>query len=178
MAMLTGPSRTGGARDAQATRWRVLHTRSRQEKAVASALEADGVVHFLPLVRRIRRYARSKRVVEAPLFPGYLFLHGTREEAFRVVAAGRVANLIEAADQARLERELGHLRRALAADGGLDPYPYLGAGRPVRVRSGPFKGVEGVVERYDPGSRLILQIHTLGRAASLEIDPALLDPID
>lgn len=178
MATLIGPSRTTRGGDAQATRWRVLHTRSRQEKAVASALEADGVEHFLPLVRRTRRYARSKRTVEAPLFPGYVFLRGTREDAFRVIASGRVANLIEASDQLRLDRELGHLRRALAVDGGLDPYPFLCAGRPVRVRSGPFKGVEGLVERYDPGSRLILQIHTLGRAASLEIDPALLDPID
>lgn len=178
MAMVIGPGPTRRAPEAVVTRWRVLHTRSRQEKAVASALEADGVEHFLPLVRRTRRYARSKRVVEAPLFPGYVFLRGTREEAFRVIAAGRVANLIEAADQSQLERELGHLRRALSVEGGLDPYPFLGAGRPVRVRSGPFKGIEGVVERYEPGSRLILQIHTLGRAASLEIDPALLDPID
>jgi len=178
MATLIDPSRTRRADDARGTRWRVLHTRSRQEKAVASALDADGVEHFLPLVRRTRRYARSKRVVEAPLFPGYVFVRGTREEAFRVIAAGRVANLIEASDQPRLKRELDHLRRALAVEGGLDPYPFLHGGRPARVRSGPFKGVEGVVERYDAGSRLILQIHTLGRAASLEIDPALLDPID
>jgi transcription antitermination factor NusG len=171
-------SRERGRVVGEALRWRVLHTRSRQEKAVAEALEAAGVEHYLPLVRRVRRYARSKRVVEAPLFPGYVFLHGTREDAFLVAGAGRVANIIDAPDQAALARELRHLRHALEVAGDLDPFPYLKEGRPVRVRSGPFKGVEGLVERYHPARRLVLRIQTLGQAASVEIDPGLLEPLD
>lgn len=177
-APMTPAHGAGPLATAQAVRWRVLHTRSRQEKAVAEALDAQGVEHYLPLIRRTRQYARSKRVVLAPLFPGYVFLRGTREEAFGVIAAGRVVRIIETDEQDRLEGDLLNLRRALEVEGTLDPYPFLAAGRQARVRSGPFKGVEGLVERYDRGTRLILQIYTLGRAASLEIDPALLEPMD
>lgn len=180
-ALAEPPGRRGRSSErasVESVRWRVLHTRSRQEKAVVETLDAAGVEHYLPLVRRTRRYARSGRVVEMPLFPGYVFLRGTREQAFLASGTGRIANIIETADQDRLERELRSLRLALEVTGALDPYPFLGEGRAVRVRSGPFKGVEGVVERYEPATRLVLQVRTLGQAASLEIDPAILEPAD
>jgi hypothetical protein len=39
-------------------------------------------------------------------------------------------------------------------------------------------GIEGLVEERRPWDRLILQVHTLGRAASLEIDGSLLERVD
>ena len=159
-------------------RWRVLHTRSRQEKAVASLLEAAGVEHYLPLIEKIRVYRRSKRIVQAPLFACYVFVRGTREEAFFGSSTGRVARVIESDDQERLESELGSLRRALEVERTLDPYPFLTKGRLVRVTAGPLRGVEGLVDMYQQPRRLVLQIQTLGQAASLEIDPSLLEPVD
>jgi transcription antitermination factor NusG len=47
----------------------------------------------------------------------------------------------------------------------------------VEVRSGPFRGLQGVIEGRASANRLILQVDLLGRAVSLEIDPTLLDPI-
>jgi transcription antitermination factor NusG len=48
----------------------------------------------------------------------------------------------------------------------------------VEVRSGPFRGLQGVIEEVGRNDRLILQVQTLGRAVCLEIDGALLDPLD
>ena len=45
------------------------------------------------------------------------------------------------------------------------------------MTSGPFRGVQGVIENWTKGDRLVLQIDALGRAASLEIDASLLKPI-
>lgn len=52
-------------------KWYVLRVKSRAERLVASQLERDGFVAFLPCVENPRPNARS---VFAPLFPGYLFL--------------------------------------------------------------------------------------------------------
>lgn len=159
-------------------RWRVLHTRSRQEKTVASLLESAGVEHYLPLIEKVRVYRRSKRIVRVPLFACYVFVRGTREEAFFASSSGRVAKVIESDDQQRLEVELGSLRRALEVERTLDPYPFLTKGRLVRVTAGPLRGVEGLVDMYQRPRRLVLQIRALGQAASLEIDPSLLEPVD
>jgi transcription antitermination factor NusG len=47
----------------------------------------------------------------------------------------------------------------------------------VEVRAGPFRGLQGVIDSRSKLNRLILQIDMLGRAVSLEIDAALLEPV-
>lgn len=159
-------------------RWHILHTRSRQEKALAEVLYAGGVDCFLPLVRKVRHYGHRRRVVEAPLFPSYLFLWGTLETTYHATATRRTAGIVRVADQLRLDRELLQIRLALQGDAELDPYPFLEKGRAVRVTGGPFRGIEGLVDERRTPDRLILQIHTLGRATALEIDPSLVEPVD
>ncbi|MGP1308680.1 MAG: transcription termination/antitermination NusG family protein [Phycisphaerales bacterium] len=164
--------------DAARARWQVLHTRSRQEKAVADLLQASGSEVFLPLVRKVRYYGHRRRVAETPLFPSYLFLWGPVEAAYPAIASKRAVGAIKPENQELLDRELLSLRLALDGEADLDPFPYLEAGRPVRVIAGPFRGVEGVVEERRSVDRLILRIQTLGRATALDIDPSLLEPLD
>ncbi len=159
-------------------RWWVLHTMSRQEKAVAAALMSRGVEHLLPLVKKVRYHGRRKLVSELPLFAGYVFLKGSAEDAWELDRNKRLAQIIEVADQAQLEWELQNIRMALAAEAPLDAYPYLEQGVRVEVRGGPFRGMQGVVESRAAMDRLILQVQTLGQAASIEIDGALLDVVD
>lgn len=159
-------------------RWHVLHTKSRQEKAVSEVLEASGVEHFLPLVRLVRFYAHRRRVVESPLFSSYVFVKGAMEQVYVALNTSRVARVIAVADQERFEHELMQIRGVVADGGVLTPCGYLAVGRRVRVRSGPFKGAEGLVEDHLRQDRLVLQIQTLGQAASMEIDASLLEPVN
>lgn len=158
--------------------WHVLHTRSRQEKALAEVLGTAGIGHYLPLVRSVRYYGHRRRVVEAPLFPGYVFLEGEREDAYFAVSTRRVASIIDVPDQAELERDLAQIQRAL--QGGLvgEAFSYLREGRPVRVARGPFAGLEGVVDARLGDDRIVLGVRALGQATSLEIDASLLEALD
>jgi len=158
--------------------WSVLRTRGRAEKGVAAILEGAGIEFFLPLIRRVAIHGGRRRRVEQPLFPGYLFLHATQEQRWFAADSRLVAQAIPAVDQARLGREIEQIRAVLERGGELDPHPYLRVGRRVRVRSGPFAGIEGLVERRDPGGRLILGVDLLGQASCMEIDAALLEPTD
>ena len=159
-------------------RWFVLHTRSRQEKALAAELSAMDVSCYLPLVQSVRYYGRRKATVDLPLFPGYVFVFGSVEEAYAADRTKRVAQIIRVADQARFEREISNIRTALDSGAELDPYPCLTAGVWVEVRSGPFKGLRGVIEDKLKPDRLVLQVDALGQAASLEIDGALLESVE
>jgi transcriptional antiterminator RfaH len=158
--------------------WHVVHTRPRQEKALARTLTAAGVEHYLPLHERVRFRGRRKIVVHEPLFPSYLFLLGPVEATWMAIETRRVANVISVADQTRFTHELDQIRKVLSAGAELGPYRFLEVGRRVRVTSGPFKDIEGLVEAWQKSNRLVLQIQALGRAASLEIDAGLLEPVD
>lgn len=166
-----------GVSDADA-QWYVLHTRSRQEKALAADLDAMRILHFLPTVETVRYHGKRKVAVELPLFPSYLFLFGSLDQVYAADRTKRLARIITVADQSQIARELQSLHMVLAKGAGLEPHPYLPKGVWVEVTAGPFRGVQGQVESYTHTGRLLLQIEALGQATSLEIDRGLLQPIE
>jgi transcription antitermination factor NusG len=158
--------------------WHVLHTKSRQEKAVADDLLALGIGHFLPLVRQVKYYGNRKAVVQAPLFPGYVFLRGDLDAAYKADRTKRIASIIKVNDQGKLDWELKNLHLALVKEAPLLAFPHLKKGLRVEVRAGPFRGLQGIIEDRTANQRLILQVDMLGRAVSLEIDGTLLELIE
>lgn len=160
--------------------WFVLRTKSRQEKALAAELQQRGIQCFLPLARQIRFHGKDnarRAVVEEPLIPGYLFLYGDLDCAYRADRSRRTAQLIKVPDQAKLSWEIENLRAAVGKGIDLQPHPLLQVGTKVEIRSGPLRGIQGVVDSRR-GNRLVLQISALGQALSLEIDGALLDRME
>ncbi len=143
-----------------------------------AALRTRGIPHYLPLFSEQRLHGGRRRTVEAPLFPGYVFVCTDAGGRVQVLETNRVAQLLDVSDQDRLEHELAQIDRALAGGCTFDPYPYLAEGRAARVRSGPLMGLEGFIDAKARGGRLILCVQTLGRATSIEIDPALLEPLE
>ena len=157
--------------------WWVLRTRSRQEKAVAKALDAMACVHFLPLVKSERFHGARKASVQLPLFPGYVFLFGERESVYEIDRTKRVASFLEVIDQELLHQELSSLRKAIQLDAGFDPYPYLHHGIWAEVKAGPYKGVRGRIDRETDKTKLILQVDLLQSAMAIELDGGLLETI-
>ena len=159
-------------------RWHVLHSRGRQEKALASTLSSMGIACYLPLRREMHLHRGRKVEVEVPVFPSYVFLWGDRDHAFAADRTRRVANLIVVNDQSRLEWELSNLHLALVTKAPLEPFPALQVGVPARVRVGPLAGLEGVVASRIRPERLVLQVRMLGTATSLEIGGEFLELLD
>ena len=156
----------------------VLWSKPRQEKAIARYLHSVRANYYLPLVRRVRFARGRKHASMLPLFPGYLFLEGTREDGYDAISTGRVCQVLEIADQARFAREVGQIHAALTKGGSIEPYAFAENGRRCRVVAGPFMGFEGVISRRLGSTRLVLQLSILGQGAALEIDIDLLEPVD
>lgn len=163
---------------AEAGKWYVVRTRSRQEKALAEDLAARAIRFFLPLARTVRYYGRRKVRTLLPLFPGYLFMAGEREDCYTAERTGHVAQVLDVSDQESLCAELGCIAQVLHEDGLLMPCPPLVRGTVVEVSSGPFKGVRGRVDVGVRDNRLVLHVDLVGKAAVLEIDRDLLIPVD
>jgi transcription antitermination factor NusG len=158
--------------------WYVLHTKSRQEKALADELTRMNIPCYLPIVEQVRYHGQRKALVAEPLFAGYVFLKGTLEEAYLADRTKRVANILPVHNQERLDWDLRNLALALHQQAPLDPYPFLKTGRRVQVRAGPFRNLQGLIEDRLGWNRLILSVNMLGQAVSLEIDGSLLDLVD
>lgn len=158
--------------------WYVVHTRARNEKALAADLDVRGIGYFLPLVRVRRVYGGRTSFVDLPLFPGYLFLCGGSAEREATLRTNRVASILSVCDQSRIRVELRHVYRTTSGDVPVDLYPGIRTGRLCRVARGSLKGLEGVVLRRRSVCRVYVGIEVLGQSAELELDPGLLELID
>ena len=164
--------------DRQTGRWWVLHTRARNEKVLASALQRQHVYCYLPLVRKKRTYSGRTFEVAIPLFPGYVFLCGGENDRLAALQTKRVANVIHVENQDELREELGQVVRLVESGEPVDLYPGLREGRRCRIIAGCLQGIEGVVLRRRGVSKLYMSATALGQSAVIEIDPALLEAID
>ena len=158
--------------------WMMLHTKARQEKAVARYLSAAGALFYLPLISRVTVVRGRKLRFHVPLLPGYVFLSGDLDDGYAAISTKRVCRIIQVADQDRLVDELEEIRNALDRGAELYHCPFAVVGTRCRVTKGPFKGIEGDVSSKLGSNRLALQIQTLGRSAILEIDADLLEPLE
>ena len=158
--------------------WWVVHTRSRNEKALAQDLRSKDISYFLPMSWKVSRKSRRKIRSLLPLFNGYLFFCGKENERVELLKTNRVAHLIEVDNQQKLLDELVQVNQALQSGAPLTPHNYIKEGQRCRVIAGPLMGLEGIVVRSNNATRLVLQIDMLGQAASVEIDIDMIEVLD
>ena len=158
--------------------WRVAHTKSRNEKALAQDLIRKQISYFLPMTWKIQHKSGRKMRSLLPLFSGYLFFCGGENERLEALRTNRIANIIEVKDQQKLLEELSKIEHALRKGAPLEPHSYVKTGQRCRVTAGPLMGLEGIVLKTRALARLILQVDILGQAASIEIDTDTIEIID
>jgi transcriptional antiterminator RfaH len=159
-------------------RWRVLHTRPRQEKSLARQLHSAQVPYYLPTVPN-RSLVRGK-VVEAhvPLFPGYLFVRGSREDWLEALATRRVVQTLDVVDQAGLHHDLRQVFKLIASGTPVSREGRLVPGAVVEVRSGPLAGLKGKILQAASGRRFVVQVDFIMQGASVLLDDFYLTVIE
>ena len=158
--------------------WYALYTRSRHEKFVEQELNRKGIESFLPLRRVMHHWSDRRKLIEEPLFKGYLFVHIPLSHRFAVLNTVGAVNFVGVSSAGPLEvpeRELIFVKRFIEEEIEVDPFPYLKEGARVYIRSGPFKGVEGFIVRKDKHCRLVITLHLLMQSISIEIDQACVE---
>jgi transcriptional antiterminator RfaH len=158
--------------------WWVLYTKARQEKATARQLLTFRIPFYLPLVHKTFVSRGRKMCSYIPLFSGYVFMFGTEEERVRSLTTNRISRIISVEDAEQLVHDLRQLQQLIASDAPLTVESRLVPGNRVRVRRGPFAGVEGTVLTRRGKTRLLVAVDFLQQGASVEIDDFLLEPVD
>lgn len=157
--------------DSSGPNWYALYTAARHEKRVADQIKAQGVSCFVPLYRSMRRWKDRRKELALVLFPSYVFVRMALQDRLRVLQLPGAVRLVTFNGQpaALPEAEIEGLQHHLSCAENVEPHPYLSVGRRVRVRSGPLKGLEGIILRTKDRCRIVLSIHLIMRSVSVEV---------
>src|SRR5207302_6368574 len=100
--------------------------------------------------RRLRVRGRIM-TSHVPLFAGYVFLLGDRDERVTALATRRVVQSLEVKDQEGLWRDLRQLQRLISSGAPIKPEDRLAPGMSVEITSGPLAGLKGKILRTAKG---------------------------
>jgi transcription antitermination factor NusG len=151
------------------TIWFVAHTRPRREKKLKEYCEKEGLSAVLPCFRTVRKYRGKTVTFLKPLFPGYLFIRLAPDQKQKVIQNDHVARLLTVPDQAQFSRQLEEILRALETELEIVLAPEIGAGRQVKIKTGPLKGMEAWVEQRYGVSTVLLRLDFIGQAAAVKV---------
>ncbi len=162
--------------------WYAAHVRSRHEFQVYDRLAKTGTEAFLPVVERLNRWKDRKKLINFPLFSGYLFVHipDNYQERVCVLKTKGVVRLLGAEPgrpEAVPEEQIISLKRLADNKASLDPYPYLKEGQRVRIRRGPLTGVEGILIEKPGQHILVLSVDIIQQGVSLKIEASEVEAI-
>jgi transcription antitermination factor NusG len=159
--------------DIDPRQWYVAYTLPRHEKAVADRLAHHNVETYLPLYSTVRTWNQRRVELTLPLFPGYVFVRLILRDRSRVLKHPGVVRLVGSNGNATpvSDSEVEKLRSTLAI-WKAEPYPFLTPGSQVRIKSGPFAGLEGRIIRRKGRLRLVASFELIQRAILLDIDAA------
>lgn len=153
--------------------WWVVHARPRAEKALARKMLEQQRPFFLPLYQKRWRKGGRQFCSHLPLFSGYLFVAGDDAARGELFMANQVVNVLPVPDQAQLHADLARVYRLMRDEASLTPEERMPPGTPVVIVRGPLAGLEGTLLRHGGGHRLFVEVSFLGRAASVELDEAM-----
>jgi transcription antitermination factor NusG len=123
-------------------------------------------------------YQRRRVTVHKPVFPGYVFVAFNNEQKLTVLKSNVIVHILNVVDQDKLVHELAQIDQALAVDPTLDACASFQVGKHVTIRSGPFQGLEGVVQLVRGKAKVVLNVEMIGRALAVEVAVELLDPVE
>jgi len=159
--------------------WYALHVRSQHEKIVASTLRGKGYEEFLPLYRSKHRWSDRMKVVERPLFPGYVFCRFDLHKRLPILVTPGVLLIVGVGKIPLpvIDSEILALQSIINSGFQAEPWPFLQVGQRVRIECGSLEGVEGILLALKKPHRLVVSVSLLQRSVAVEIDEHWATPI-
>jgi transcriptional antiterminator NusG len=167
-------------REPDSDSWFALQVVPRCEQKVAKLLEYKGYELLLPTYQVSRRWSDRLKVLNFPLFPGYLFccirsvscgLIRSTPGVIRIV--GTRGNPSPICDQ-----EMNAVRRIADLGSGVCPHPYLRLKQRVMIQKGPLRGVVGMLVEVSNRRRLVISVDTIMKSVSMNVDASDVTPLD
>ena len=159
--------------------WYAVQTRPRHEKKVITNLNEKHIESYLPLLNQMHHWSDRRKLVQVPLFPGYVFVRAQLDPRVFVAVLSIWGALAFVGPQREAmpipESQIEDIRTLLSTKVCLSPYPFLKVGQRVRVRGGALDGVEGILVTNGQ-KRLVISVESIHRSLSMTIEGYDIEP--
>lgn len=159
--------------------WFALQTRSRWESTAAGLLRAKGLQTLLPTYSSKRKWSDRLKVVESPLFPGYVFCRFDVHNRLPVLITPGILSVVGRGKTpvAIDDMEIFSIQAAMQSGVHVEPWPYVEVGERVRINDDVLDGMEGILTSFKGGHRVVISVTLLRRSVALEIDRSRITPL-
>jgi transcription antitermination factor NusG len=166
----------------QGTCWYALAVKPQHEFRVLQGLTGLAKIEgFLPTYKDKRIWSDRVKILDAPLFPGYVFARfeypARRVPVLRVAGVRSIVGAGHAPSPLA-EEEIGTIRTLVSSAFPVRPWPFLRVGQRVRIAHGPLSGVEGVILQQKDEWRMVVSVELLQRSVSVVLDRSVLSRIE
>jgi transcriptional antiterminator RfaH len=149
-------------------RWYAVQSQPRREQLALAHLGRQGFRSFCPTRSKIRRIGRRSTSVQAPFFPGYLFVSlDLQKERWRsingTIGVIRLVGFSSSGRPAPLPAGFVEQVAELSASAGLEASDALKPGDRVRVIGGPLDDLCGILEASGEHERVTILLSLLGQ---------------
>jgi transcription antitermination factor NusG len=154
-------------------RWNVLYVIPRSEKKINTTLNEMGIETFFPLFNKIRVWRNKKIKTELPLFSCYIFARVPRMLRYQVLNVKGVVSFVSTNHTPSVipDNEIISLKKVLIQNyENIRNENYFSIGQKVMIVCGPLAGLEGILIGKKTDQRLLVQVHSIKQAFSVEID--------
>lgn len=160
--------------------WFALQVRSRWETPTAELLRGKGYDTLLPTYTSRRKWSDRVKIVESPLFPGYVFCRFDVHNRLPVLITPGVISVVGRGKSpvAVDDAEIQSIQTAIGSGVSLEPWPYMEIGERVRIKQDVLDGMEGILTSFKGSHRVIISVTLLRRSVALEIDRSRIVPIE
>ena len=152
--------------------WYPLYTKPRHEFKAEEQLKGCGIEFFLPKVTRIKQWSDRKKKVTEPLFSGYIFVRGNERERLLALEQYAIVRSIffEGAPAIVPDWQIENLQKMLENGTDVEVTDRMKVGTTVKIISGPFKDVEGIIYELPNQERMLaITIDLLRRSVVVRI---------
>lgn len=152
--------------------WFAVLARTGREKTANLLLENSGYECFLPVSKSTRHWSDRTKVIEVPLFPGYLFCRMNPHNrltvlmtpgVMQIVGVGKTPIPVE-------EEEIEAIHRVQKSGLSAMPWPYMQIGNVAQILEGPLRGLTGIIVKIKSGMKLVLSVSLLQRSVAVEVE--------
>ena len=145
-------------------KWHVLYTKPRNEKKVTARLNEAGYNAYCPLIKTVHQWSDRKKKVQIPMFPSYIFIYINEMNRQMPLRDPGVMKYVYYASHPAIIRDIEiEAIREIETAGSEIKVEGSGfeKGQFVEIPKGPFKGMTGVVDKFD-ARKVLVYVEQLG----------------
>ena len=135
---------------------------------------------FLPQYRDRRRWSDRIKLVELPLFSGYVFCRFSFDKRLVVLTTPGVRAIVGFGKTPSPipDEEIDAVRAMVQSGLSVSPWPFLKEGQVVVIEGGPLRGLEGKLAKTTDALRVVVNVDLLQRSVAVTMDRNLIGVVD